>query len=162
MNDESMEKEASTLITQLGQAIDGLTNDWPAAQQAIVYQQTTYTPAQLIAVLETALAPLQAVPDARSALKTAIANRLAALPNTIAVVNGFYAVLPQYLPAGADTTRFGAKAKKVRRQPTAEEKTVSNAKRAATRTARHIMGKNQRKAIKAPPTPATPPATPTH
>lgn len=162
MNDDTMEKEASTLIKQIGQAIDGLTNDWPAAQQAIVYQQTTYTPAQLVAKLKAALEPLQAVLDGRSALKTAIANRLVALPDVIALVNGFYAILPQYLPAGADTTKFGAKAKKARKQQTAEEKTASNAKRAATRAARHIMGKNQRKAIKVPPAPATPPATPAH
>jgi hypothetical protein len=162
MNDKTMEKEASSLIKQFELAIDGLANDWPSTQQTIVYQQATYTPAQLGAKLKAALAPLQAVPDARSALKTALANRLASLPDAIALLDGLYAILPQYLPAGADTTKFGAKAKKVRKQPTAEEKTASNAKRAATRTARHIMGKKQRKAIKAPPTPATPPATPGH
>jgi len=156
MNDKSMEKEASTLIQQIGQAIDGLTNDWPAAQQAIVYQQTTYTPAQFVTKLKAALAPLQAVPDARSGLKTAIANRLTALPDVIALLAGFNAILPQYLPAGADVTTFGGKAKKVRKPQTAEEKTASNVQRAATRAARHIMGKNQRKAIKAPAPPARP------
>jgi hypothetical protein len=164
MNNATMEREASSLLDEFAKAIEGLQNDWPSTQQAIVYQQTTYTPAQLIAKLQAAVAPIQAVPDARSALKTAMANRLVALPEAIALVNGFYAILPQYLPPGADVAKFGAKPKKARQPQTAEQKAAANAKRAATRAARHIMGKNQRKAIQAPAqtTAQTPAQTPGH
>jgi hypothetical protein len=161
MNEVTMEKEAATVLEQLSQAIDGMESEWPADQKSIVYQQVTYTPAQFTDKLKQALAPLQAVPDARSALQTAIKNRRPALPGALALVNGFYSILAQYLPPGADVTKFGAKVKKARKPLTAEEKTAANEKRTATRAARHIMGPKQRKAIKAPPTPPTPQTPPT-
>jgi hypothetical protein len=157
MNDITMEKQAAAILKRLEQAIEGMANDWPASQQAIVYEQNTYTPAQFAAKLQQAAVPLQAVPGARSALRTALNNRTAALPDAVTLIDGFYALLPQYLPPGADVTKFGSKTKKPRTPQTAEQKAAANAKRTATRAARHIMGKKQRQAIKAPPTPATPP-----
>ncbi len=69
-------------------------------------------------------------------------------------------MLPQYLPAGADTSKFGSKPKKARTPLTVAQKQVANAKRAATRAARHIMGKKQRAAIQAPAPTTTPTTTP--
>jgi hypothetical protein len=164
MNDKTLERKAAAVLAQYDQAINGLQNDWPATQQTIIFEQATYTPAQLIAKLQQEAAPLQAVVDARSTLKTALKNRLTAMPDAISMIDGFLAMLPQYLPAGADATKFGKKTPKLRKQPTPEVKAAANLKRQATRKARHIMGKKQRAAIKAPPTPpapATPPASPT-
>jgi hypothetical protein len=144
-------------------AISGM-ETWPSNQPAITVLRTTYTPAQLTAKLQQVVAPLQAVVDARSNLVTTLAARDEAIAEAAAFIAAFFSVLVQYLPPGTDVTKFGDKPKKTPAKPTAEQKAAANAKRKATRAARHIMGKNQRKAIvaPAPPAPATPatPATP--
>jgi hypothetical protein len=86
------------------------------------------------------------------------------LPGAAELIHAFFTVLPQYLPKGsADVTKFGAKQKKPRRPLTVDQKKAANQKRAATRAARHIMGKKQRQAIHAPaelpPAPPAPPKT---
>jgi hypothetical protein len=141
-------------------AIDGVTNDWPSTQPSIVLQTVTYTPAQLVAKLKEVYAPLQAAVDAHSALQTALTTREDALPDAAQFIQDFFSVLPQYLPKGsAEVEKFGAKTKKKRAAMTAEAKVAANEKRQATRAARHIMGKKQRAAIKAPvPAPAPAPA----
>jgi len=149
--------QAAAVLEQFVRAINGMENDWPSTQPSIIFQQVTYTPAAFITKLEEWAAILQAVPDARSALETALTNRHAAFAGLVEVINAFFTILPQYLPAGADTTKFGSKAKKPRAKLTAAAKVAANEKRQATRAARHIMGKKQRLAIQAPA--ATPPAT---
>jgi hypothetical protein len=131
--------EAAAVLEQFNKAIAALQAEWPASQQTIIYGQATYTPAQFLAKMREAVAPLQAVPDARSALATALANRHTALPAAVALLDGFFATLPQYLPPGADVTPFGARARKARAPLTAERKAAANTKRAATRAARHII-----------------------
>lgn len=142
--------QAAAVLQQFERAISGMQNDWPSTQPSIVFQQVTYTPAAFIAKLQGWAAILQAVPEARSALETALTNRHAAFAGLVEVINGFFTILPQYLPPGADVTKFGAKQKKARAKLTAAQKTTANEKRQATRAARHIMGKKQRLAIKAP------------
>jgi hypothetical protein len=147
------------ILEQYDQAIDGMTNAWPASQPSIVIHQQSYTPSTLAALFQTQKAPFQKVVDLRSELRTALANREAAIPAAMDLLASFYAVLPQYLPPGTDTSTFGKKPKKARAPLTAAQKEAANEKRNATRAARHIMGKKQRKAIKAAP-PASPPAPP--
>jgi hypothetical protein len=151
--------------------LQGLATAWPASQTSILLQQTTYTVPQFTAKVQSVMAPLQAVVNARSALKTAIDDRTVAMPGIVQFLAGVYAVLPQYLGATADLTKFGKKPAKARQPLTTEQRAAANAKAAATRAARHTMGKNQKKAIKgtvatapatpvAPATPAVTPATP--
>jgi hypothetical protein len=151
--------DPNQVYQKLEQAITGVENDWPATQPSIVIQGNTYTSAQLGAKLQQEVAPLQAVIDARSTLRSALNARDLALPTAAQFIAAFFSVLPQYLPAGADTTKFGSKPKKPRTALTVAQKQAANAKRAATRAARHIMGKKQRAAIQAPATPTTPAPT---
>ena len=150
--------DPSEVYGKLTKAIAGMAG-WPAAQPTIVVQQVAYTPAQLVTKLEQVVAPLQAVITARANLNTALSVRDEALPDAAAFIAAFFAVLPQYLPAGTDVTTFGDKPKKPRAKPTAAQKAASNVKRNATRAARHIMGKKQRLAIQAPAPTAPPSAT---
>jgi hypothetical protein len=151
-------KQATALTSKLEKAVAGMTSSWPSAQTSLVVLAVTYTPAQFLALLQQIAAPFQAVIAARIALQTALSVRNAALPNASSIVDAFYAVLPQYLPAGsAAVESFGSKPKKARTPLTVEQKQAAAVKRAATRAARHIMGKNQRKAILAP-APAAAPA----
>jgi hypothetical protein len=152
---------AQAVLEQYGQAMTGLETAWPAGQPPMVLQQVPYTPAALVVKLQQECAPLQAVVDARSDLATALTNRHTALPGAVSFLDAFFAVLPQYLPPGADVTQFGGTPKKERAPLTAEQKVAANEKRNATRAARHIMGKNQRKALHAAaPTPPAAPSTP--
>ncbi len=148
---------AAAVLVKYQKAINGLQSEVPATQQ-IVYKQVAYTPATFVPLLQAALAPLQAVVDARSALITALNNRHTTFDAAVTLINSFYALLPNILPPGADVSQFGAKPPKPRKQLTAEQKQAANVKRQATRAARHIMSKKQRLAITAPP--ATPPADP--
>ena len=167
MSDNSSDKQAAAVLSDFNRAITGVEGSWPAAQTTILLQQVAYTPATLVTKLQEEAAPLQAVVDARSTLVSALTNRRTAMPGAVQFIEGFFASLPQYLPPGADVSKFGAKPKKARTPLTAEQKVAANTKRTATRAARHIMGKKQRAAIHATPpttptTPAaTPPATPT-
>jgi hypothetical protein len=142
-------------------AIAGMEQDWPNNQPTIVLQGVSYTSAQFLAKLEEMDGPFQAVADAHSALRTALAVRSDVLPDAAEFIRDFYSVLAQYLPKGsAAVTKFGAKTKKQRAALSVEAKVSANAKRQATRAARHIMGKKQRSAIKAPaPLPAAQPKT---
>ena len=153
---------ATAVTNKLERAIAGMTNSWPEAQTTLVLLSVSYTPVQFVAKLQQVAAPFLAVIAARMALESALSARNAALADAEALVDAFYTVLPQHLPAGsADVASFGSKPKKARQPLTVEQKQAAAAKRAATRAARHIMGKNQRLAIQAPaPPPAatTPPA----
>jgi hypothetical protein len=152
--------EVTDLYTK---AINGMATSWPANQPNLIIQTVTYTPATFTTKLQAMAAPLFAAVAAKLALETALAARDEALPDAAALIVAFFAVLPQYLPAGsADVAAFGAKPKKARKQLTVEQKQVAAQKREATRLARHIMGKNQRLAIKAPAAapPSAPPAAP--
>jgi hypothetical protein len=157
-------KQATALTTKLQKAINGMTSSWPSTQTTLVVMAVSYTPAQFLAKLQQVAAPFFAAVAARLAYESALSVRNAALPDAAAFVEAFYAVLPQYLPAGsADVTSFGGKPKKARTPLTVEKKQAAAVKRAATRAARHIMGKKQRKAIQAPASaaalaPTTPPA----
>jgi hypothetical protein len=151
------DREAAAVLAKFEKAINGLQNDVPPTQ-AIVYKQASYTPATMAALLQAAVAPLQAVVTARSALTTALTNRHTNFQAASALITGFYDLLPNILPPGADVTQFGAKPRKARKPLTASQKETANLKRQDTREARHIMGKKQRLAIKAPPPP--PPAEP--
>jgi hypothetical protein len=150
------DREAAAILAKFDKAILGVST-LPATQQ-IVYKQATYTPVTFVPVLQAGAAPLRAVVTARSALTTALNNRHETFEDSVALINAFFTMLPQILPPGTDVTQFGAEPHKPREEPTAEQKVVSNQKREATRAARHIMGKKQRKAIQAPA--AAAPATP--
>jgi len=155
---------ATEVTNKLEKAIAGMTGSWPSTQTTLVVVSVSYTPAQFLARLQQVAAPFLAVIAARIALQSALAARNAALADAAAFVDAFYAVLPQYLPVGsADVASFGSKPKRARAPLTVEQKQAAAVKRAATRAARHIMGKNQRLAIQAP-APAqapTPPPAPT-
>ncbi len=150
------DREAAAVLAQFDKAISGLQNDVPSTQQ-FVYKQTAYTPTTFVPILQAAAAPLRAVVTARGALATALNNRHAAFPDAMALISGFFALVPNILPAGADVTQFGAKPRKPRKQLTAEQQVAANQQRQATRKARNIMGSKQRAAIKAP-APAAPAA----
>ena len=152
------DREAAAVLAQYVLAIVGLQNDVPATTP-IVYQQTSYTAATFVPVLQKGAAPLLAVAKARSDLKTALTNRHDTFGDSKTLIEAFFAMLPQILPPGTDPTKFGAKAPKPRTPQTAAQKAAATEKRLATRKARHIMGKKQRLAIKAP-APASPDPTP--
>jgi hypothetical protein len=136
------------ILTAYQSLLNGMQTSWPSSQTSIVIQQTTYTPATLITRIQSEMAPLQNVIAARSALRTAIDNRSAAMSDLEAFLNAVYAVLPQYIGATTDPTKFGKKPAKTRTPRTTEQQAAANAKAAATRAARHTMGKKQKLAIK--------------
>ena len=152
------DREAADLLARSEKALNGLENEIPAATP-IVYKQVSYTAATFLPVLQAGAAPLQAVAKARTDLTTALTNRHENFEASKALINAFFDMLPQLLPPGTDQSQFGKKVPKARTPLTAEQTVSANQKRAATREARHIMGKKQRKAIKAP-APAAPDPTP--
>jgi hypothetical protein len=139
-------RNQTELLDSYEALVQGLATAWPASQTSILLQQTTYTVPQFTAKVKAVMAPLQAVADARGALKTARDDRTVAMPGIVQFLAAVYAVLPQYLGATADLTKFGKKPAKVRQPLTTEQRAAANAKAAATRAARHTLGKNQKNA----------------
>jgi hypothetical protein len=153
----NVSRQASEVTGKFEKAIEGMTSSWPADQPILVIQEVTYTPVEFLAKLEEVAAPLFDAVAARLALETALATRNAALDEAAALIEAFFTVLHQYLPAGsAGVASFGKKPKKARTPLTLEQKEAAAAKRAATRKARHVMGKKQRRAIQAPAPAAAP------
>jgi hypothetical protein len=162
--DRGKNKE-KVLAQQLGA---GITKHFSNAS-SLTFGNSTFTPAQIEASLQTLVDLRTAVEDARAALQAKVAaenaqsaplrSQLSAL---VAFVKVTFGNTPDVL---AD---FGLKPNKVRTPLTLDQKAAASAKRAATRAARHTMGSKQKKEVKgtittivtSPTTPAAPPVAP--
>jgi hypothetical protein len=120
----------------------------------------SYALPALVGLLQSFVDGVDRVSVAKAAYQGAVKDDKAKAPGLLAVIRALrvyvhvtFANSPQAL---AD---FGIAPPKVPIPKTLEEKAVAAAKRAATRKARNVMGKNQRKKVKGA-LPATPPAAP--
>jgi len=131
---------------------------------------TAYTSAQIEASLQT-LSDLNAAVDAaRATTKAKVAAQTTQAPPLRSLMAAFVAYVKVTFGNAPDVLiDFGLAPKKARTPLTSEEKVAATAKRAATRAARHTMGKVQKKGVKGtvttivtqPPATAPAPAAPT-
>jgi hypothetical protein len=108
---------------------------------------SSFTPAQLESKLQ-ALVDLRSDVDAARAAATAkLANEAAQTPALLALMGALESFVKATFGASPDVLADFGLAPKARAQVTVETKAVANAKRKATRAARHTMGPKQKKGI---------------
>jgi hypothetical protein len=109
----------------------------------------TFTPAQVTDKLQQLVALRNDVNAAKAALQVKVAAEQATAPSLRDFMVLFVAYVRATFAGLADALAdFGLQPKKARAPRTADELAAANAKRKATRAARGVMGKKQRKVVK--------------
>jgi hypothetical protein len=144
----------STRSDRNRQAIAGIKQNL-ASTPAIVIQGVSYTPADIQAALQASIDAADATTAATAAFHKAVAAEKATHAKGDAVYRGMSQVLKnQYGPATETLAGFGITLPPQRQIPSTTTSAAAVAKRAATRVARHTMGKRQKAGVKGP-TPET-------
>jgi hypothetical protein len=148
------------------QLIAGTKKHFPTTG-SLVFGGATYTPAQIEASLQTLIDLRAAVDAAKATAKAKVAAEKTQSTPARTLMAAFEAFVKVTFGNAPDVLAdFGLTPKKVPTPLTPQEKVVATAKRAATRAARHTMGKVQKKAVKGTittivtPPPTTAPTTP--
>jgi hypothetical protein len=129
---------------------------------SLTFGNSTVTPAQIEASLQTLIDLRSAVDDAKAVAKAKIAAEAAQAPSLRSQMVAFVTFVKATFGDSPDVLAdFGLKPKKVRTPLTISQLAAAAAKRAATRAARHTMGTKQKQAVKGTITTiVTPPAAP--
>lgn len=132
----------------IDKALPGLRGNWPKGLDSITIEGVTYTKDEFLAKLETFSARYRLVGTTKQAYDNALNDRDAHQNEANLFMQGFFGVLSANLgKTNATLPNFGCSIPKTRAPATIEKKSVSNAKRAATREARHTMGHKQKAGI---------------
>jgi hypothetical protein len=115
---------------------------------SVTLGSASYTPTQLGESLQAIVDLRAAVEDAKAATQAKIVAEEARMPALHSLMAAFVAYVRTAYGNSPDVlSDFGLKPKKSKTPLTVEEKAAAVARRAATRQARHTMGKNQKAAI---------------
>ncbi len=118
----------------------------PASVTSIPVGSTTYTPQEVVAELQSGLGLIQAVVNAKLAVREAIKARDAALPDLESLVQSVQAFVKVMIPTdGAGQLACGVRARKKPAKLTMEEQTAKAALALATRRKNGTMGVRQRR-----------------
>ena len=129
--------------------LTGTKKHFPNASQELSFGGATRTVTALTGLLKSYVDLREAVIASQAATKTKVATERAQTPSLLALIRGYVAYVKVTFGAQADALAdFGLAPPKARTPTTAEQKAVAVAKRQATRSARHTMGKNQKKDVK--------------
>ena len=152
-------RNKNTTINAFRQAIAGVQKHF-ATTPTLALDGTPTTPKDAMAALQDAIDAIDRAATAEKTFHDAVAAQKAAVTTgkaLLAALNGL--VTNQLGSTEAVLGDFGFTARK-RQVPSEATKAAAVAKRAATRSARHTMGKRQKAKVKgaaAEPAPATPP-----
>lgn len=115
---------------------------------SVTLGSAVYTPAQIEQSLQAIVDLRAAVEDAKAVTQAKMVAEAAQSPALRSLMTAFVAYVRTAYSNSPDVLAdFGLKPKKAKAPLTVEQKTAAVAKRAATRQARHTMGKNQKAAI---------------
>jgi hypothetical protein len=130
---------------------------------SLTFGNSTLTPAQTEAFLQTIIDLRSAVDDAKAATKAKIVAEAAQAPSLRSQMAAYVAYVKATFGNSPDAlAEFGLKPKKARTPLTIDQLADAAAKRAATRAARHTMGPKKKQSVKGTVTTiVTPPTAPT-
>jgi hypothetical protein len=139
----------SNQVTEVKQLILGTQKHYPTGSSTLQVGGASYTVTTLTQLMQDFVDNRTAVETAQAATKAKIETERAQAPSQLAVIRAFVTIVKATFGTSADALAdFGLAPPKARAPLTAEQKAVAAAKRAATREARHTMGKNQKKGVK--------------
>jgi len=137
------------VAAQVKQFITGANKHLSTGIQQIQVGGATFTVTGLTALLQSFVDNREAVEVSKAATKAKVQVEQAQSPSQLAIIRAFEKVVRGMFGDSADVLAdFGLAPPKARALRSAEEKAVSAAKSAATRTARGTMGKVQKKSVK--------------
>ncbi|SRR5258708_4835970 len=138
----------STQIARAQQLIAGASKHF-ANTGSLGFASATFTPAQVMASLQTLVDLRQGVETAKAAAKAKLADEKAQAPALRSFIAAFESFVKVTFSNSPDVLAdFGLHPKKARAPLRVEDKAAVVAKRKATRAARRTMGSKQRKAVK--------------
>ena len=119
-----------------------------ATATTLKFASADHTPKEITDDLESLVALLQAVADARNVVKVKLAALKAQAPALRVLVRAYESFVKATFSESPDVLAdFGLQPRKAMTPLTTEQKAVANAKREATRKARGITSKKARKAV---------------
>jgi hypothetical protein len=138
----------NTEVVHAGQLIAGTRKHFSNVS-SLTFGSGTFTPAQIETSLQTLVDLRTAVDAAKAATKAKLAAEEAGATPARSLMAAYVVFVKATFSKSPDVLAdFGLKPKKVTTPLTIEKKAAAAAKRKATRTARHTMGKNQKKDVK--------------
>jgi hypothetical protein len=144
----SISREKSSQVAEVKQLILGTQKHYGTGSNTLQVSGATFTVTALTQLMQDFVDNRSAVETAQAAAKAKIETERASAPSQLAVIRGLVAFVRVTFGTSADVLAdFGLALPKARAPLTAEQKAVAVAKRAATRAARHTMGKNQKQAV---------------
>ena len=139
-----MSQGKNDTAAQVKQFIAGANKHFPNGSEQLQVGGATFTVTGLTALMQSFVDNRQAAEAARTALKAKVETERTRSPSQLAVVRAFETLVRGTFGSAEALADFGLAPPKARAPQTAEQKAVAAAKRAATRTARGTLGKNQR------------------
>jgi hypothetical protein len=140
--------QSKTGVVTRAQSLIAGVNKHLSTVTSVTIAGQSLTPAQIVQSLQTLVDLRTAVLAAQASAKAKVSAETSQLPPLRALMSAFTAyVKASYLASPEVLADFGLQTK-ARAPLTTEAQTAANAKRAATRAARHTMGSQQRKAVK--------------
>jgi hypothetical protein len=141
----------SNEASRVSQLITGTNKHYSNGSQQLSVGGVTYTVSALTLLLQSFVDLREAVDATRAAARAKVQAENAQAPTLRKVVSAYVAYVKARFGNTPDVlVDFGIAPHKERTPMSAEQKAAAVAKREATRAARHIMGKNQRKKVTAP------------
>jgi hypothetical protein len=136
-------------VTRAQQLVVGAQKHFPNGAQELSFGGATRTVTALTQLLRSIVDLREAVIAAQATSRARIDAENAQLPALLAVSDEFVAFLRSTFAKQPEALAdFGLAPRKARRPLTTEQQAAATAKRRATRDARHVMGTQQRKAVK--------------
>jgi hypothetical protein len=119
-----------------------------AGAPSMAFGSATFTPAEVTQRLQTTVTLRAAVIDAQAAVKAKLATEDAQAPAQRGFISDLSSFVKTTFSKSPDVLAdFGLAPRKANKPLTAQEQNAAVAKRAATRAARHTMGKVQKQAV---------------
>jgi hypothetical protein len=144
---QKQNKGKTSDATLAAQLIAGIGKHLATVAQ-LMFASGTFTPAQVVAQLQTLVALRQGVDDARATLKARLAAETAQAPTLREFMLAFVALVKATFSKSPDVLAdFGLAPKKAATPLTVEQKAAKVAKAEATRKARGTMGSKKKLAV---------------
>ena len=140
-------KSKGQVVDSAKQLIAGTAKRLTNATQ-VQFLGSTFTPAQITSTLQQLVDLRSAVDVAKASVTAKVAAEEAAMPSLHAFQSAYVAYIKVAFGTSPEALADFGLAPKTRVPLTTEQQAAANAKRSATRKARHVMGSNQKKAIK--------------
>jgi hypothetical protein len=141
-------KKSKGQVVDLAKQLIAGTSKHLANKTQVEFMGSSFTPAQIASTLQQLVDLRSDVDAAKGSVKAKLAVEKAAMPSLSAFMSTYVTYIKAQFVASPDVLADFGISPKTRAPLKTDALVAANAKRSATRKARHTMGSNQKKAIK--------------